>query len=370
MLFFFNPPKSHFMANKSFFYRIMELDLIGNLILLGASIMLFLALQLTEERTPWSSSEVVGLLTGSGCTFIVFSVWMWWKADGALMPPRIIGQRTVAAACAAGFCIYSAILIQTYYLPIYFQAIRNRSAIKSGIDMIPYVVANAIFSLIAGIFVAKNGYFTAPAIIGMCIATVGCGLLSTIGENTSTAVWVGYEILASAGFGMAIQQGFTAVQIVLPLDEVAIGTAAVVAFQSLGGAVFVSVGNTILQNSLFGAHIPGVDIETVISDGAATFREHLTTEQIPLLVDVYNSALQRVFTAAIPMAGLAVIACAFMEWRNVKDQNRKDEEMQRKMRRQREEAEAKLVESARRDKMVEGKGIWGNKRFSVASHAS
>lgn len=367
MVLFFHPPKSHLMQGKSFLYRIMELDLIGNVILLGASIMLFLALQLTEQRISWSSAEVVGLLTGSGCTFIIFCVWMWWKADGALMPPRIVRQRTVAAACAAGFFIYSAILLQTYYLPIYFQAIRNRTAIVSGVDMIPYVVANAIFSLAAGIFVAKNGYFTAPAIVGMCIATVGCGLLSTIGKNTSTGTWVGYQILCSAGFGMAIQQGFTAVQIVLPLDEVAIGTAAVVAFQSLGGAVFVSVGNTILQNSLFAANIPGVDIETVIADGAASFREHLTVEQIPLLVDVYNTALQRVFTAAIPMAGLAIVACCFMEWRNVKDQNRKDEEIQRKVRRKREEVENKFMESARAEKGIVGRSIWGKNRFSVAS---
>ncbi|CZT10055.1 related to major facilitator (MFS1) transporter [Rhynchosporium graminicola] len=347
MVFFFHPPNKHAFMGKSIWYRALELDLTGNAILLGAAVMLFLALQYTEERVPWSDVRVIGLLTGSGCTFITFAVWQWWKADGALMPPRILKQRTVAASCAAAFFIYSAILIHTFYLPMWFQAIKNYSAIRSGVNMIPYVLANAIFSVLAGIFVSKNGYFTVPAIVGMVIGTVGAGFLSTISHRTSSSMWMGYEILASAGIGMAIQQGFTAVQIVLPLEEVAIGTAAVVAFQSLGGAIFVSVGNTILQNTLSSAHIPGVDIQAVIDAGAKNFRSVVPPEHLPQLLEVYNDALRKVFTAAIPLAGLAVVACCFLEWRNVKDQSKKDLESLAKARGEREEIEKAIMEMHR-----------------------
>lgn len=343
MTFFFHPPKKHAMMGKSFFYRTLELDLTGNVILLGACVMLFIALQFTEQNIPWRSAKVIGLLTGSGCTFIMFIVWQWWKADGALMPPRILKQRTVAASCAAAFFIYSAILIHTYYLPMWFQAIKNDSAIHAGVNMIPYVLANAILSILAGIFVSKNGYFTAPAIIGMVIGTVGAGLLSTMNENTPSSMWIGYEILASAGIGMAIQQGFTAIQIVLPLEEVALGTAAIVAFQSLGGAIFISVGNTILQNTLIDANIPGLDIQTVIDAGASDYRKYVTAEQLPALVKVYNSALQKVFTAAIPMAGLAILASCFMEWRNVKDGRSKDLESSTNARVAREDTEKAIL---------------------------
>jgi hypothetical protein len=351
MVFFFHPPRKHALMGKSFLYRVMELDLVGNIILLGAAVMLFLALQYTEQQVPWGSAKVVGLLTGCGVTFILFCAWQWWKADAALMPPRILGQRTVAASCGAAFFIYSAVLIQSYYLPQWFQAIKGDSAVHSGVNMIPYVLANALFSLMAGIFVSKNGYFVAPAIIGIAIGTVGTGLISTFDVNTSSSYWIGCEILASAGIGMAIQQGFTAVQIVLPLDEVAIGTAAVVAFQSLGGAIFVSVGNTILQNTLLDANIPGVDIQAVIDAGAADFRNRVTAEQLPGLLTVYNDALDKVFIAAIPMAGLAVLACAFMEWRNVKDGKREDVENAKKAVEKRGEVEKAILERHRRSGM-------------------
>jgi hypothetical protein len=107
---------------------------------------------------------------------------------------------------------------------------------------------------------------------------------------------------------MAIQQGFTAVQIVLHLGEVAIDTAAVVPFQSLGSVVFVSAGNKILQNSLLAAsrnnELPGVDIQAMIDAGASDFRKYVTAAQLPALINIYNKALQKVFIAAIPMAGL------------------------------------------------------------------
>jgi hypothetical protein len=355
MVLFFKPPKEHAMMDRSFFYRVMELDLVGNAILLGAAIMLFLALQFTEQGTPWGSAEVVGLLAGAGVTFIVFCIWQWWKADGALIPPRIIGQRTVAASCTVGFCIYSAILIHNYYFPIWFQAIRGDSAIHSGVNMIPYVVANALFSLLAGIFVSKNGYFTAPAIVGCAIGTVGCGLISTIDIHTSSSMWIGYEILASVGIGMAIQQGFTAVQIVLPLDEVAVGTAAVVAFQSIGGAVFVSVGNTILLNTLQDAvnsdELPGVSVAAVISVGASGLRKIVDPSELSALLDVYNHALQKVFIAAIPMCGLACLGSCFMEWRNVNDKRKADEEQAMNATKLRAELEKRILDSHRKSTM-------------------
>ncbi|RAL61284.1 hypothetical protein DID88_010363 [Monilinia fructigena] len=110
----------------------------------------------------WSSSMIIGLLVGFGVTIFFFAFWIWWRGDKALIPLEILKQRSVLASCIFSFFIYSALILHSYYLPQWFQAIKNTSAITSGIDMIPYVVCNAIFSLLAGIVVAKSGYFTPP----------------------------------------------------------------------------------------------------------------------------------------------------------------------------------------------------------------
>lgn len=320
-LLFFHP-KRPLRPQQTFFDRIMDLDLVGNVFLLGACVMLFLALEFTTQGEAWSSIKVIGLLSGAGVTAVVFAAWQWWKQDGALMPPAIITQRTVAASCVAAFTTYGALLIHSYFLPIWFQAIKGENAISSGVDMIPYVATNAFFSLLSGIFVSVVGYYVPPAVVGAMIATAGCGILRLLSQDTPTAQWIGFEIVVSAGFGMSIQQGFTAVQAVLPPDEISIGTAAVVASQSLGGAIFISVGNTLFQNHLLQASvqnmIPGVNIRAVLEGGATAFRTTVPESALPTLLTMYNEALRLAFTAAIPLAGVSAIAACFMEWKSVK----------------------------------------------------
>jgi hypothetical protein len=70
-----------------------------------------------------------------------------------------------------------------------------------------------------------------------------------------------------------------------------------------------------------------------------------------MVVNVYNKALTKVFVAAIPMAGLAVIASCSMEWRNVKDQRKADVEAQRKAHDRRGEVEKSIYEAHRRSAM-------------------
>ncbi|OTA64012.1 MFS general substrate transporter [Hypoxylon sp. EC38] len=315
-------PRPHVGPRPKLLDRLVKLDLIGNLILLGASVMLFLALEYTLTGTSWASAEIIGLLAGAGVTAIIFVMWLWWKKDRALIPPAIARQRTVAASCMMAFFTYGALLIHTYFLPIWFQAILGYSAIQSGVAMIPYFIANALFSVFSGVFVSISGYFTPPAILGSLIGTVGCGIITLFYPGMSTGMWIGFEILASAGFGMSIQQGFTAVQTVLAPEDLAVGTAAVVASQSLGGAIFISVGNSVFQNRLQAlvsqTHIEGLDVRGIISAGAVAFRELVPADELPAVLALYNAALHTVLVVGIPLGGLALLSCCFLEFKSVK----------------------------------------------------
>lgn len=330
VFFFFRPPKSKASAIlPPLAERILNLDLVGNAIMLGTCVQLFLALELSQTRGNWNNAPCIGLLSGFGVTTLVFVAWLHYKGEKALIPPRIIKQRTVAASCGAAFFIYGALLLQAFYLPIWFQAIKNTSAITSGVNMIPYMLTNALFSLLAGVFVSQNGLFAPPAIIGCAIGTIGSGLLATLQPDSNLGHWFGFEVLISAGLGMAIQQGFSAVQTALPLGEVPIGTAAVVAAQSLGGAVFVSVGNTVLQDHLLSQTnqqaIPGVDLRAIFQMGATRFRDFIPPDQVAAVVQLYNDSLQGVWISAVPLCGCAFLCSLCMEWRSVRKDQAKEE---------------------------------------------
>lgn len=320
IIFFLFHPREKTSTTRPLLQKLLALDLVSNVILVGAAVMFFMALQYTEQNHPWSSPRVIGLLMGSGITTVLFVAWQWYRGDRALIPPRIILQRSVAASCIVAFFIYGTMTIQVYFLPIWFQAIKGQSAVGSGVSMIAYMLANATFSLLAGAVVSKIGYFTPPAIIGCAIGTVGSGILSMLHVNSSTSAYIGYEIFVSAGIGMAIQQGFVAVQTVLPIDQLPIGIAAIAGFQSLGGAIFISVGSSILQNQLLqSADVDTtVNLQAVFAAGATQFRSLVPKAALPALLIVYNNALQKVFFTAIPLSGLAFLAALGLQWKSVK----------------------------------------------------
>ncbi|EED19047.1 conserved hypothetical protein [Talaromyces stipitatus ATCC 10500] len=309
-------------SQQGYLQRLTQIDIPGSALILITFTMLFLALEYNTTGYAWSSSLVIGLLCGFGVMLIIFLAWQWYRQDKALIIPNIILRRTVGAACLLAFFIYAVLILHGYFLPIWFQAIQGTSTISSGVDMLAYVLPNSVFSLLTGIFITRVGYFAPPAIIGCAITTAGSGLISTLQPTTSTATWAGFVCLVAAGVGMAIQQSFTAVQSVLRLEHIPIATAAVTCFQSLGGAVFISIGNSILANELRQASqangLPGIDIAAILSTGATQFRSTVPSDQLPALLNVYNDALQKVFIAAIPMAGVAFISTLLLEWRSVK----------------------------------------------------
>lgn len=295
----------------------------GNILLLGAFIMLFVALEHSTRGFSWDHPLIIWLLVGCGITTVVFMAWQWAKGDAALIPPRILKQRTVWASCGAAFMIYAVLINLTFFFPIWFQAIKNETAMQSGVHMIPFFVTQSVFSLIGGAIVGKTGYATPPAVIGSAIGTIGLGLLTLLNPNTTTAQWVGFQVLTAAGFGLSIQQCFNAVQTMLAESkDLTLATAAVAAAQSLGGAIFVSVGNSVFQHQLMKASadnlLPGIDIRQVIAAGATAFRDLIPAEQLPAMIQVYNKAIQMVLIVPVPLGVLAVLIACFIEMRSVK----------------------------------------------------
>lgn len=318
---FFHPAK-HAQTKGSFLKRFLALDLLGNFLIITCLIMLLLALQWGGETYAWSSSRIIGLLVGAGIEFLVFLGWQAYRGDDALIPLSMLVQRTVAASFGMSFFLSATILVHSYYLPYWFQVVRFQSPVKSGVDLLPYVASIFVLSMISGSIVTKTGWFTPSAIVGPMIAIIGCGLLTTLKPDTPTGKWVGYQILTAAGVGIGYQQGIVATQAVLSPSMISLGSNVIIFAQSLAGAIFVSVGNSILRNklssSLAGAGFGRTDIESILDAGATNVRDLVRPSQLRAVLHSYNYALDQVFIMAVPLCGIAWLCTLPMEWKNLK----------------------------------------------------
>lgn len=97
---------------------------------------------------------------------------------------------------------------------------------------------------------ATVGYYTPFIYFGTALFTIGSGLIYTLKVHSPPGRWIGYQILAGFGAGGAMQLPFIATQVVLPANDMPTGNSLSVFFNSLGGAIAISVAQNIFSNTL------------------------------------------------------------------------------------------------------------------------
>ncbi|KAJ3578724.1 hypothetical protein NPX13_g1837 [Xylaria arbuscula] len=319
--FFFPDPVQKKPPQETWQQRVMRFDPLGTLIFIPAIVSLLLALQWGGVTYPWNNGRIIGLFVVFGVLILAFLYIQYRQQENATVPPRIFKQRTVMAGSFFAFTVGSAFFLFVYYIPIWFQAVQGVSAVNSGIRNLPLLLAVVVTSIISGGLITTFGYYTPFMIFGTIIGSIGAGLLTTWTPSISTGVWIGYQILFGIGIGAGLQQPLVAVQTVLGIDDVPVGTSVIAFMQTLGGALFVSVGNNVFNNKLIeelGKHLPDVNPATVIAVGSTNLRKALPAEIVPEVILSYNNALTTAYTVATALIAVSIFGAVFMEWKSVK----------------------------------------------------
>ena len=92
-------------------------------------------------------------------------------------------------------------------------------------------------------------------------------------------------------------------------------------FQTVGGAFFVSAGQTAFANRLLDRvpiTAPGVSPSLVVSTGATQLRSVFSTTNIPGILVAYMDGIKLTFALAIALAGITLPIALFAKWTNVK----------------------------------------------------
>ncbi|KAK0614935.1 putative MFS multidrug transporter [Bombardia bombarda] len=302
--------------------KVRQLNALGMLALLPGVICLCLALQWGGSTCTWGEGRIVALLVLAFALLIAFVVIQVWKPDQATVPPRILLQRSIASGFWTSCCTGAHMIIFVYYLPVWFQAIDGVSAVDSGVHLLPMVLPLVVSSIATGQLVSRIGYYTPPMILGVCLMSIGAGLLTTLNVNTPTGQWIGFQIIYGFGLGCSSQAPNMAAQTVLPREDVAIGASLMFFGQQLFGAVFTSVGQNVLSNQLADrlAAIPGVDVSSrlIQSTGATELLSLIPVQHRAQALVAYNDSLRVCFQVGLIMACLSVLGAFTMEWRTVK----------------------------------------------------
>lgn len=301
--------------------KLAKLDLLGELLLFPCLICLLLALQWGGSKYPWSDWRIILLFVLFGILLIAFVVAEMFTQRTATIQLRVIKNRSVVGAMWFTFSLASTMLMFIYYLPIWLQAIKNKSAVTSGIDTLPLVISLTVGSTISGQLVGRIGYYTPFAMASSCLLPVGAGLISTFKVDTSIGMWIGYQIILGFAIGLGLQHGPIAVQTVLEPRDIPMGVALVFFCQQLGGAIFISVGQNVLNTKLVAGLtdvVKSLNPHDILNAGATDFRELVPAADLSAVLVQYNKALRWVFIVGVIMACLSALGSFALEWKSVK----------------------------------------------------
>ncbi|KAI7179630.1 MFS general substrate transporter [Hortaea werneckii] len=313
-----SPPQ---FQGLTFQQKVTRLDLLGESFLVPCVICLLLALQWGGSTYAWSDGRIVALLVVFGILFLAFTLVQCLMQSIATLPLSVISNRSIIAGIVFNFCFSSAMLALVYWIPTWFQAIKGTSAVESGIDTIPLVLSLVVASILAGQAVGRIGYYTPFAMASAIIMPIGAGLISTWTVHTGSPKWIGFQILFGFGVGLGMQQATIAAQTVLRKQDVPTGVALLFFAQQLGGAIFVSVGQNVLDSKLVSGIVklvPDLSPERILNTGATELRRIVPAHDLQGVLVAYNSALRQVFVVATAMACLAALGAFSLEWRSVK----------------------------------------------------
>ncbi|CAG8384761.1 unnamed protein product [Penicillium salamii] len=327
------PPEKQLKRNA--WCVINQFDPLGTILLVASIICLLIALQWGGSQYPWSDGREIALLTVFGVLFFAWAAVQWRVGDNATIPLRILRQRTVAFSTFYIFCGSASFILLIYYLPIWFQAIKGDSANQSGIHSLATVLSVVVFAIGSGLSVTLVGYYTPFMIAGSMVMAVGAGLLLLFKVDTPLSMWLGFQIVFGAGAGIGLELPNIAVQTVLPEEDVSVGTSLVVFARSLGGAIFVSVGQNVFSNHIVSgmiARVPQLDPSVVLQAGATDLQQtvsqairslSLDDDVLTRVLEIYSDAIVQTFMVALVIACISIIGALGVEWRTVKGSSNK-----------------------------------------------
>lgn len=330
MLVFFKPPRQNAALQKlPRKVKAQKLDGIGSVILLASITCLFLALEWGGAKYNFGNARIIVLFIVSGLSFVG---WIWVqrrKGDNATVPPRIIKQRSIASASFTVFAMGGSFFVLLYYISIWFQAVKGKSAMEAGISSLPMIIGLVMGMTLAGQTTHHVGYHAPYQIASAAVASIGCGLFLTWTPSTDHAHWIGYQAIFGFGQGLGWQQPLLIAQSLLEDKDVPTGTALMSGLKLLGGAIFVSAASTTFNNRLnanLRTMVPSLDPQIVISAGATNLRGTVPAAVLGDVIEAYNATLRRVFLISVVLSCLALLGSLGTEWKPIQGKGKNSKE--------------------------------------------
>src|SRR5262249_41672957 len=262
----------------------------------GIALFLWGLAELGQSSTLTAAAPLSALLVGLALVagFVAHAL----HTPNPLLDVRLFARRGFATAAATNLTLCAALSGGALLLPLYFQIIRGRSPLETGLLLVPQGLGAAIAISIAGPLTDKLG---ARSVVPVGIVLALAGTLAYTQIHVDSAYWylAGALFLIGAGLGATIAPSMAAAFKDLGHAEIPGATSAINVVQrvaaSLGTALLAVILQRTITANLSGFH-GGIGQATALA-------RHDPQHAAPAIADAFGTA----FWVAFALTAIALV---------------------------------------------------------------
>ncbi|CZT05512.1 related to DHA14-like major facilitator; ABC transporter [Rhynchosporium agropyri] len=311
---------------KTLAEKLKMIDWISTAVFLAGATCFTMAVSFGGTTYDWHSKQEIILWTMTGVLLLVtIAVTIYHPGVSLadrLYPAHFLTQPILFNLQLQVFLVSGIMLTMTYYIPLFFQFLRDDGPLDAGVRLLPFIFAMVFFSMINGGLMPKFGYVTPWYVAGSALVLIGSACMYSVDVNTSTSNIYGYTILVGAGSGCYLVAGFAIVQSLVPVSEIANAVGAMSIAQDLGMTVFLAISGTLYQNLSLQNIRPVLpnqspaDIADLIAGTSSQTYKNLSAAEKLLVIPEITSAMSNVWLFFTVGGALSFLASGFLWAKN------------------------------------------------------
>jgi len=303
---------------------LQAIDWFGTASMLAVTVLLLLGLNFGGGAFAWDSVQVICLIVVGTCMVGVFVFSEKRLAKYPLMPLGIFKTLSNSVTFLVAFGHNMVSIGAEFYLPLFFQSVKQASPLHSGLLLLPLTIAAAVTDVAVGNIISRTGRYREIIWTGVVLITLGNGLYIKLWTDTPLAEIIGIEVIGGAGVALLFQAPMLAIHSTVKQADVASATASLGFLNNLATSLSVVLGGVVFQNSmtaqrsaLIAAKLDGHVLDALAGDKAAANVNIVQTlvdaGQRRAVQSVFAGSVRNIFIMYTGIAAATVLASIFIK---------------------------------------------------------
>jgi hypothetical protein len=295
---------------------------VGALLSGGAITTIVMAISFGGSVYAWNDGQTIGLFATTCVLWIAFVLQQWFAIfttrEHRLFPTSLLKSWEMNILFAQMASAQVVVTVPIYFIPLYFQFARDESAVRSGVQLLPFVLPLVFAVMVNGAVMAQVGYYMPWYLVGSALALVGSALLYTIDVDTADARIYGYSILTAFGVGLFSQAGFAVAQVKAAPHQLS-QAVAFIGIGQVGGitlalcmsnSIFLNLSTNKIANIL--TDLSRAEVQQAVSGFQGQIFNSLAPQQRQQVLTAIIESIDKTFVMVITASALSLVLSVFM----------------------------------------------------------